>query len=101
GGVQRAAWQGAKGLRRGGPGMSKPRVRGRTMVLLSAGAAALRLGLLARGVVPGVRNTRELAQAAERLRTTPPNVYVIRPESASVASLTMAATTQATQDRTI
>ena len=81
--------------------MSKPRVRGRTMVLLSAGAAALLLGLLALGVVSRVRNTRELAQAAERLRTTPPNVYVIRPESASVARLTLAATTQAIQDAII
>jgi len=81
--------------------MSKPRVRGRTMVLLSAGAVALLLGLLSLGIVSRVRNTRELAQAAERLRTTPPNVYVIRPESASVASLTLAATTQAIQDAII
>jgi RND family efflux transporter MFP subunit len=77
--------------------MSKPRVRGRTMVLIGAGAAALLLGLLAVGIVSRVRNARELAQAAERLRTTPPNVYVIRPESASVARLTLAATTQAIQ----
>jgi len=81
--------------------MSKSRVRGRTMVLLSAGAVALLLGLLSLGIVSRVRNTRELAQAAERLRTTPPNVYVIRPESASVASLTLAATTQAIQDAII
>ena len=77
--------------------MSKPRVRGRTMVLIGAGAAALLLGLLAVGIVSRVRNTRELAQAAEQLRTTPPNVYVIRPESASVGRLTLAATTQAIQ----
>ena len=81
--------------------MSKPRVRGRTMVLLSAGAVALLLGLLALGIVSRVRNTRELAQAAEQLRTTPPNVYVIRPESAAVARLTLAATTQAIQDAII
>ena len=81
--------------------MSKPRVRGRTMVLLSAGAVALLLGLLSLGIVSRVRNTRELAQAAERLRTTPPNVYVIRPESAGVARLTLAATTQAIQDAII
>jgi RND family efflux transporter MFP subunit len=77
--------------------MSKPRVRGRTMVLIGAGAAALLLGLLAVGIVSRVRNARELAQAAEQLRTTPPNVYVIRPESASVGRLTLAATTQAIQ----
>jgi RND family efflux transporter MFP subunit len=77
--------------------MSKPRVRGRTMVLIGAGAAALLLGLLAVGIVSRVRNARELAQAAEQLRTMPPNVYVIRPESASVARLTLAATTQAIQ----
>ena len=81
--------------------MSRPRVRGRTMVLLGAGAVALLLGLLALGTVSRVRNTRELAQAAERLRTTPPNVYVIRPESAGVARLTLAATTQAIQDAII
>jgi len=77
--------------------MSKPGVRGRTMVLIGAGAAALLLGLLAVGIVSRVRNARELAQAAEQLRTTPPNVYVIRPESASVGRLTLAATTQAIQ----
>jgi RND family efflux transporter MFP subunit len=67
------------------------------MVLIGAGAAALLLGLLAVGIVSRVRNARELAQAAEQLRTTPPNVYVIRPESASVTRLTLAATTQAIQ----
>jgi hypothetical protein len=45
--------------------MSRPRVRGRTVVLLGAGAVALLLGLLTLGTVSRVRNTRELAQAAE------------------------------------
>ena len=71
------------------------------MVLAGIGALAVFLGLFAAGVVPRLRNSRELAAAAEQLRTTPPNVYVVRPEPASVADLTLAATTQAIQDSII
>jgi membrane fusion protein (multidrug efflux system) len=81
--------------------MSAPRVRGRTMLLAGIGALAVFLILFALGVVPRLRNSRELAAAAEQLRTTPPNVYVVRPEPASVADLTLAATTQAIQDSII
>ena len=81
--------------------MSAPRVRGRTIILVGIGALAVLLVLFAAGVVPRLRNSRELAAAAEQLRTTPPNVYVVRPEPASVADLTLAATTQAIQDSII
>jgi multidrug efflux pump subunit AcrA (membrane-fusion protein) len=71
------------------------------MVLAGVGALAVFLILLTVGVVPRLRNSRELAGAAEQLRTTPLNVYVVRPERASVAGLTLAATTQAIQDSVI
>src|SRR5207247_1493670 len=99
--VQRAAPQAPEGLRRGGDTMSAPRVRGRTMMVVGIGALAVFLVLFAVGLVPRLRNARELATAAEQLRTTPPNVYVVRPEPASVADLTLAATTQAIQDSVI
>jgi len=81
--------------------MSASRVRGRTMILIGIGAVGVFLVLFAVGVVPRLRNSRELATAAEQVRTTPPNVYVVRPEAASVADLTLAATTQAIQDSII
>jgi multidrug efflux pump subunit AcrA (membrane-fusion protein) len=71
------------------------------MLLVGLGALGLFLVLGAVGVIPRVRNTRELATAAEKLRTTPPNVYVVRPEPAAVADLTLTATTQAIQDSII
>jgi multidrug efflux pump subunit AcrA (membrane-fusion protein) len=71
------------------------------MVLIGLGALAVFLVLFAIGVVPRLRNSRELAAAAEQLRTTPLNVYVVRPERASAGDLTLAATTQAIQDSII
>jgi RND family efflux transporter MFP subunit len=71
------------------------------MVLAGIGALGVFVILFAVGIVPRLRNSRELAAAAEQLRTTPPNVYVVRPEPASVADLTLAATTQAIQDSII
>jgi RND family efflux transporter MFP subunit len=71
------------------------------MLLAGIGALGVFLILFAVGVVPRLRNSRELAAAAEQVRTTPPNVYVVRPEPASVADLTLAATTQAIQDSII
>ncbi len=41
------------------------------MVLVGLGALAVFLVLLAVGVVPRLRNSRQLAAAAEQLRTTP------------------------------
>jgi len=71
------------------------------MILIGIGAFGVFLILFAVGLVPRLRNSRELAMAAEQLRTTPPNVYVVRPEPASVADLTLAPTTQAIQDSII
>ncbi len=71
------------------------------MILIGIGAFGVFLILFAVGLVPRLRNSRELAMAAEQLRTTPPNVYVVRPEPASVADLTLAATVQAIQDSII
>jgi len=68
---------------------------------LGIGALVLFLVLLLVGVVPRVRNQRELAVAAQTVQTAAPEVYVIRPEPASGADLSLAATTQAIQDSII
>ncbi len=78
-----------------------PRARTRTMIAIGAGAVALFLVLLLVGVLPRVRNQRELAMAAQTVQTAAPEVYVIRPEPASGADLSLAATTQASQDSII
>jgi len=57
--------------------------------------------LLAIGVIPRIRNNQELAAGAQKVQNTPPEVYVVRPEPASEADLTLAATTQAIQDSII
>src|SRR2546427_5800046 len=80
---------------------SAPRTRTRTIVLVGITVLCVFLILLAVGVVPRVRNQRELAIAAKQVQTTPPEVYVIRPEPASAADLSLAATTQAIQDAII
>jgi len=78
-----------------------PRARTRTVIVIGAGAVALFLVLLLVGVLPRVRNQRELAMAAQTVQTAAPEVYVIRPEPASGADLSLAATTQASQDSII
>src|SRR5713226_7928826 len=78
-----------------------PRARTRSMVFIGIGALAVFLILLAVGVIPRVRNNRELVVAADKVRNTPPQVYVIRPEPAGAAGLSLAATTQAIQDSII
>src|ERR1700675_2853941 len=78
-----------------------PRARTRTIVLIGFATLALFLLLLALGVVPRVRNQRELAAAAQKAQTTVPEVHVVRPEQASAADLSLAATTQAIQDAII
>ena len=60
-----------------------PRARTRTIVLIGIATLALFLVLLALGVVPRVRNQRELAAAARKAQTTVPEVQVVRPEPAS------------------
>ena len=77
------------------------RARTRTIVLIGIATLALFLVLLALGVVPRVRNQRELTAAAQKAQNTVPEVQVVRPESASAADLSLAATTQAIQDAII
>src|SRR5262245_56489937 len=78
-----------------------PTARTRTITFVGIGVLGLFLILLAMGVVPRLRNHRELAVAAQKAKNTPPEVYVIRPEPASKADLSLAATTQAIQDAII
>ena len=80
---------------------SAPRTRTRTIVLVGIALLCVFLILLAVGVVPRLRNQRELAIAAKKVQTTSAEVYVIRPEPASAADLSLAATTQAIQDAII
>lgn len=80
-----------------------PPRRARTRTMVAAGIVALSLFvvLLILGIVPRLRSGRELATAAQKVQTTPPNVYVVRPEAAAEAELSLAATTQAIQDAVI
>ena len=78
-----------------------PPARTRSMVFIGIGALAAFLTLLAVGVIPRVRSNRELVVAAEKVRNTPPQVYVVRPEPAAASGLSLAATTQAIQDSII
>jgi len=71
------------------------------VIVIGIGALVLFLVLLLVGVVPRVRNQRELASAAQTVQTAAPEVYVIRPEPAAGADLSLAATTQAIQDSII
>ncbi len=80
---------------------SAPRARTRTVIAIGIGAAVLFLALLLVGVLPRVRNQRELAIAAQTVQAAAPEVYVIRPEPAVGADLSLAATTQAIQDAII
>src|ERR1700687_3224831 len=78
-----------------------PRTRTRTMIVIGIGILGLFLILLAVGVVPRGRNHWELVAAAQKAQTSPPEVYVIRPEPASEADLSLPATTQGIQDAII
>jgi len=71
------------------------------VIVIGVGVLVLFLVLLLVGVVPRVRNQRELVIAAQTAQTAAPEVYVIRPEPASGADLSLAATTQASQDSII
>ncbi len=75
-----------------------PPARTRTMILIGIGALGLFLILLAIGVVPRIRSQRDLAAAARNVKDTPPAVYVIQPDAAAEADLSLAATTQAIRD---
>jgi RND family efflux transporter MFP subunit len=77
------------------------RARTRTMIVVGLGVLSLFGVLLVVGIVPRLRNGHELAAAVQKAQATPPNVYVIRPEAAGEADLSLAATTQAIQDAVI
>jgi RND family efflux transporter MFP subunit len=83
------------------PNRPAPQARTRTMMFIGIGAVCFFLLLLAIGVIPRVRNHQELAAAAQKAQNTSPPVYVIRPQPAAEAGLTLAATTQAIQDSII
>jgi multidrug efflux pump subunit AcrA (membrane-fusion protein) len=78
-----------------------PRARTRNIVVIAIGTVCLFLILLAIGVIPRVRNHRQLSAAVQTTKNAVLQVYVIRPERASEADLSLAATTQATQDTII
>jgi len=71
------------------------------MMLIAIGIVWFFLLLLAIGVIPRLRNDQALTMAAQKAQNNVPQVYVIRPEPASEADLTLAATTQAIQDSII
>src|ERR1700751_2949888 len=74
------------------------RAQTRSMVMIGIAIAGLFLILLVAGIVPGVRNQRELATAAQKIQGALAQVYVVRPQPAAAAGLSLAATTQAIQD---
>jgi RND family efflux transporter MFP subunit len=71
------------------------------MVLIGIAIVALFLILLVAGIVPRIRNQRELAATAQKIQSALPQVYVVRPQRAVEAGLSLAATTQAIQDSII
>jgi RND family efflux transporter MFP subunit len=71
------------------------------MVMIGIAIAGLFLILLVAGIVPRVRNQRELATAAQKIQGALAQVYVVRPQPAAAAGLSLAATTQAIQDSII
>src|SRR6266849_5060176 len=75
--------------------------RTRSMVLIGMAIVGLFLILLVAGIVPRLRNQRELTAAAQKIQSALPQVYVIRPQRAAEAGLSLAATTQAIQDSII
>jgi len=82
-------------------GARPPRVRTRTMLLIGLGIVLLFGVLFVIGIVPRLRNARELTAATERLQNATPEVSVVRPEAASATPLSLPGTTQAIQDAVI
>ena len=78
-----------------------PPVRTRTMIVVASCTSAVFLTLLAVGAIPRLRAHRELVAAVQQAQNTPPQVYVIRPQPAAAADLSLAATTQAIQDTVV
>src|SRR5437660_6015921 len=78
-----------------------PHTRTRTMMFIGIGIVCFFLLLLAIGVIPRVHNHQALTTGAQKAQNNVPGVYVVRPQAASDADLTLAATTQAIQDTII
>jgi len=78
-----------------------PLTRTRTMLLIGLGILVVFIVLLLVGVIPRVRNHRELAAGAQKTQSAVPEVYVARPQPASEAALSLPGTTQAIQDSII
>ncbi len=78
-----------------------PHTQTRTMMFIGIGIVCFFLLLLAVGVIPRVRDHQALTTAAQKAQNNVPGVYVVRPQAASDADLTLAATTQAIQDSII
>src|ERR1700738_584307 len=76
-------------------------LRTRTMVSIGAVTLAVFVVLLVVGAVPRIRASRALATAAQSERTAVAEVYVVHPQPTADADLSLAATTQASQDATI
>jgi RND family efflux transporter MFP subunit len=76
-------------------------LRTRTMASIGAATLAVFVVLLVVGAVPRIRASRDLVAAAQSVRTAVPQVYVVQPQQAAEADLSLAATTQAFQDATI
>jgi RND family efflux transporter MFP subunit len=70
----------------------------RTMTRIGIGILGMFLVLLAVGLFPRLRIGHELAAASEKKQNAVRQVYVVRPEPAAAAGLSLAATTQAIQD---
>lgn len=85
----------------GAPVPPARRARTRSMIVIGLAIATLFLLLLVAGIVPRIRSQRELATAAQKTQSTLAQVYVIRPQPAAEAGLSLAATTQAIQDSII
>src|SRR5437867_3566393 len=77
------------------------RARTRSMLVIGMAIVGLFLILLVVGIVPRIRNQRELTATAQKIQSALPQVYVIRPQPAAEAGLSLAATTQAIQDSII
>ena len=78
-----------------------PRAQTRTMRLIGLGILILFALLLIITVIPRVLSRTQLKQSAKSVQTAVTSVTVVRPVIASEASLSLAATTQATQDAVI
>jgi RND family efflux transporter MFP subunit len=76
-------------------------LRTRTLASIGAMVLAAFAVLLVIGAVPRIRASRNLAAAAASVRADVPSVYVVKPQQAANADLSLAATTQAFQDSTV